>query len=95
MVNSKSERLARRREQLVALADRQRAELTSYSQGVKGPLRVAEIVVGLANSLRRSPWLVAGLAFLLVRTPWRKLARYPKWAWRGWRILRLVRRWAG
>jgi hypothetical protein len=33
------------------------------------------------------------MAALLAKTPWRKLAAFPKWAWRGWRVLRFFRGW--
>jgi hypothetical protein len=93
-VSSKGEELARRREQLLARADAQRAELSAYHRQFEGPVRATETVLGFANRLRRSPLLITGLAAVLIRTPWRKLARVPRWVWRGWKTLQFVRSWA-
>ena len=93
-MNSRLEELARRRADLVARSDSQRAQLTYYYQQLEGPLKVTEATLGLANALRRAPLFVTGLAAVLLRTPWRRLARIPKLAWRGWKILRFVRSWA-
>jgi len=84
-----------RRERLVAQAQEQRRELSLYHQQFEAPVRAAEAVFGLFHSLRHSPLFVTGLAIALVRTPWRKLARIPKWAWRGWRVFQFMRNWAG
>jgi len=88
---SELERIAQRRAELLARADAQRAALGYYYQQFERPVRQAETAVGLANSLRRSPLFLTGLAAVLLRTPWRKLARVPKFAWRGWRVLQFVR----
>jgi hypothetical protein len=85
--------LAQRREQLVAQADAQRIELSRFYERFAGPAQAAQTVLGFVGSLRRSPWFIIGLTALLIRTPWRKLARFPKWAWRGWKMLRFAQSW--
>jgi hypothetical protein len=92
-VKANQEALARRREELVARSDAQRAELSVRARRLEGPVYAVGSALGLLNSLRRSPLLVTGLAAVLIRTPWRKLARWPKWVWRGWRFAQLVRGW--
>ncbi len=92
-MNARCEELARRRAELIAQADAQRAQLALYAQQFEGPVRAVGTVFGLVNSLRRSPLAVTALAAVLMRTPWRKLARVPKLAWRSWRIWSFVRSW--
>jgi hypothetical protein len=94
-VSSEIQTLARRREYLIARAAAQRAALHQYHRVFEGPVRAAELMLGFGNTLRRSPLFVTALAAVLVRTPWRRLARLPKWVWRGWRALQFVRSWAG
>jgi len=91
---SKLDALSQRRAELVARSAAQRVELTMAAQRLQGPVYLLGSVLGLLNSLRRSPLAVTGLAAVLLRTPWRKLARWPKWLWRGWRFAQLARGWA-
>jgi hypothetical protein len=93
-VSSKLSELGERRARLVARAEAQRFELACHYARFEGPVRLTGAVFGLMNSLRRSPFAVTGLAAVLVKTPWRKLARIPKLAWRGWRVLQFVRGWS-
>lgn len=92
-MKSRWDELARRRAALIARAEAQRAELAFYARELEGPARIAESLGGFLNSVRRSPLLITGLAAVLIRTPWRKLARWPKWIWRGWRAAQFVRGW--
>jgi hypothetical protein len=85
--------LAQHRAELVARANAQRLQLAEYVRQFEGPVHLAEGMVGLANSVRRSPLLLTGLALVLLRTPWRKFARIPKLAWGAWRIWQFVRQW--
>ena len=85
--------LAERRARLVAKSDLQRMELAYHYARFEGPVQLTGAFLGLLNSLRRSPLAITGLATLLVKTPWRRLARIPKLAWRGWRVLQFVRGW--
>jgi hypothetical protein len=91
MARSRIAELAQRRELLVARAQSQREELAYYVRQFHGPVRVVGAVYGLGQTLGRSPLLITGLAALLMKTPWRRLARVPRWAWRGWKILQLFR----
>jgi hypothetical protein len=93
-VNARLQALAQERARLVGLAEVQRVRLAEYSAQFEGPARLTGSILGCFASLRRSPLLVTALAALLAKTPWRKLARLPKWAWRGWRILQFFRGWA-
>jgi hypothetical protein len=87
--------LAQRREALVARAELQRARLAREYQRFDGPVRIAGAAFTFASALGRSPLALTATAALLAKTPWRKLARLPKLAWRGWKIIRLVRRLKG
>jgi hypothetical protein len=93
-MRSKLAELAEKRARLVALADTQRVELSEHYRRLERPVAVAEGVIGLARKVSKSPLFITALAAGLVRTPWRRLARVPKLAWRGWKILQFVRRWA-
>jgi hypothetical protein len=92
-VNSRLEALAQERARLVQKCDSQRVQLAGYAARCEGPLAVTGSVLGFLNSLRRSPLAIMAMAALLAKTPWRKLAAFPKWAWRGWRVLRFFRGW--
>jgi hypothetical protein len=87
----KPQELARRREALIVRAQAQRDEFARYNAQFEAPVRAAETVLGFLNILRRSPLAITGLTALLVRTPWRRLSRIPKWAWRGWKVVKFVR----
>lgn len=91
-MRQRAEQLARKREQLVARADGQRAQLSEYWRRLEPPAQLAAGVFGLVNSVRRSPLLITGLGLLLLKTPWRRLARAPLLIWRGWSVLNFVRR---
>jgi hypothetical protein len=90
-VSLKREELARRRDRLVAQAQAQRGELAYYHQRFEGPVHATEVALGFANNLRQSPLFITALAAVLIRTPWRRVARVPKWVWRGWRVAQFVR----
>lgn len=80
--------------QLQARAELQRARLASYHAQIERPIEFMEMTWSCVSSLRRSPLVLTGMAALLMKTPWRRVARFPKLAWRGWRIYRFVRNWA-
>jgi hypothetical protein len=93
IVTSRLEQLEQRRAQLVARSDLCRAELGEYCRRLTGPIQVTTSTFGLLNTLRRSPLFVTAAVAVLMRTPWRRLARVPKLAWHGWRILQFFRGW--
>ena len=85
--------LEERRARLIAQCEGQRLQLAFQYARFEGPVQWTGAVLSLLNGLRRSPWAIASLAAVLVKTPWRRLARVPKLAWRGWRVLQFVRGW--
>jgi hypothetical protein len=90
-VSSTFEAIAARRAQLIARSEQQRRQLAAYHRQVVAPVQVTTSVFGLMNSLRRSPLFITAVAAILLRTRWGKLALVPKFAWRGWKVLRFVR----
>jgi len=85
--------LEQRRAELVARSDMHRLELTQFYRRFAGPVHVGTSAIGLLDSLRRSPLFVTAAVAILLKTPWRRLARLPKLAWRGWRVLQFLRGW--
>jgi len=92
-VPSKLAELTEKRARLVAQCATQRAALGAQYQQFQRPARLAQSTLGLWNTIRRSPLFLTAAAALLVRTPWRKMARFPKLAWRGWKIFQFARSW--
>lgn len=90
---SKLTELAERRAQLQARSEAQRVLLAKYHARIGKPLELVEMALGAVTLLRRSPLMVTGVAALLTKTPWRKLAHFPKLAWRGWKIIQFVKNW--
>jgi len=87
--------LSQRRSQLIAQAEAQRVRLSEYCAQFEGPIHLTESVAGLMGTLARSPLAITGLAAVLLKTPWRRLARFPKLAWRGWKVFQFLRGWMG
>lgn len=85
--------LAERRAQLIARSEEQRRMLSFYCRQFEGPVRLGESAFGFAKTLGRSPLFITALAAGLMKTPWRRLARWPKLAWKAWKIFRFVRGW--
>jgi hypothetical protein len=93
-VNSKQAALAAHRSFLLARSDEQRAQLSFYFHQFDRPVLAAQSGIALARSVWRSPLLITGLTLALTKTPWRRLARIPRWVWRGWKTYQFVRGWA-
>jgi hypothetical protein len=91
-VGSQLQKLVDRRAQLVSHSELQRAKLSLHYSRLQGPIEATGMVFGVLNTLRHSPPLmITGTAIVLLKTPWRRLARIPKLAWRGWKMLQFVR----
>ena len=93
-MSSSLAQICRRRAELVARAEEQRAQLSYYYGQFNGPVILIERATRFVSSLSRSPLAVTGLTVALLKTPWRRLSRWPKLIWRGWSLYRFIRGWA-
>ena len=44
------------------------------------------------TSFLKNPLVLAGIGLLLLRMPWRRTYKFGGWAWKGWRLVRTIRR---
>ncbi|HZP94191.1 MAG TPA: YqjK family protein [Burkholderiales bacterium] len=65
-MSSRSDTLARKRQALIARAERERVQLAQAAQGVKAATRIADRVITIARYLRAHPLLVGIAAAALV-----------------------------
>ena len=87
-MKAKTEKLARRREVLIARAAGEREQLAQAYQQLQKPIRLAKMVVGTIQTLKAHPAFVMGLAALLVGTRKGKWQRLLGQAWLSWEALR-------
>ena len=87
-MKAKTERLARRREVLIARSAGQREQLAESYQQLQKPIRLARMVAGAIQTLKAHPAFVMGLAALLVGTRKGKWQRLLGRAWLSWEALR-------
>ncbi|MEW6156957.1 MAG: hypothetical protein AB1813_05955 [Verrucomicrobiota bacterium] len=85
--------LAEKRTLLVARAELERQTVAFQCAQWARPVRWAEQALGAARTLREAPWIFSLISAFLVASSWRKLARFPRWLWIGWKLLRIWRSW--
>ncbi len=84
------EELAQRKQALVARSDASRLEMARvYYQ-----YQARTVLARKMTSFFRNPLVLAGLGLLALKMPWRRTYRLGGWAWRAWRLLRSIRRFA-
>lgn len=82
------EQIGERKRALIASSDAQRNDLTRIYYGWQARTQVARQVTGIL----RNPFVLAGLGLVLLKLPWRRCYKMGGLAWRGWRLLMLLRR---
>lgn len=82
------DQLAARKRQLRARSDAQRMNIALVYYQWQARSNVARRTFGIF----RHPLVLAGLGLFALKMPWRKAFRMSGWAFKGWRLLRLVQR---
>lgn len=85
-MNSTLNRLAERREHLVAQAAAQRTALAQCVAPWRAPLALADRGLEGLRTLRRHPALVLGAAVVFAALRPRRAGKWPRLLWAGWRI---------
>jgi hypothetical protein len=84
------EEITARKEQLLAASDAERNEIIRVFYRYQARTFFATKV----TSFFKNPLVLAALGFFAWKLPWRRAYRLGGWAWRGWRLLRTIRRFA-
>ncbi|MBI3432926.1 MAG: YqjK-like family protein [Hydrogenophilales bacterium] len=85
-MNRTLNRLAARRESLVAQAAAQRNALAQNVAPWRAPLALADRSVEAIRALRRHPALLLGTALVFVAWRPQRVGKWPRMLWAGWRI---------
>lgn len=87
---SRLEEIVERKQQLVAESDAARNNVARvYYQ-----YQARTIVARKVTSFLKNPIVLAGLGLFALKMPWRRAYKLGGWAWRIWRLLQTVRRFA-
>lgn len=87
MMNSLEE-IAARKQQLLERSNEQRNEIARTYYQWQARTHVARQVTGFF----KNPLVLAGLGLLALKMPWRRAYKMGGVAWKGWKFLRMVRR---
>jgi hypothetical protein len=82
------EEIAARKQQLLQQSQSERSEISRIYYQWQARTLVARQVTGIL----KNPFVLAGIGTLLLKMPWRRAFRLGGWAWKGWKLLRIVRR---
>jgi hypothetical protein len=85
---SSLEEIAARKDRLIADSDAARFEIARTYYRYHARTQVVRQVTGFF----RNPVVLAGLGLVALKLPWRRAYRLGGWAWRGWAILRTIRK---
>ncbi|HTG43355.1 MAG TPA: hypothetical protein VK633_02365 [Verrucomicrobiae bacterium] len=77
-----------RKQQLLAESDAGRNEMAR----VYYLYQARTLMARQAASFFKNPLVLAGLGIFALKMPWRRAYKLGGWAWRGWRLLRTIRR---
>lgn len=86
-MNAKLNKLARRREQLIAQSAGQREELGQACRRLVESFGWINLAVGAIGAIKAHPAAITGVTALLVGTGWTRFQRLGKWLWLGWTVL--------
>jgi hypothetical protein len=79
-----------RKQRLIAASDAGRNDMARrYYQYQARTLMARQVTNFLKN-----PLVLAGLGLFALKMPWRRAYKLGGWAWRAWRLLRTIRRFA-
>ena len=84
------EEISARKQLLIARSDGARSEIARLYYQAQARTFFARKV----GSFFKNPLVLAGLGLFALKMPWRRAYRVGGWAWRIWRLLRTVRRFA-
>lgn len=82
------EEIATKKQELLNRSDTERNRIARVYYQWQARTTVARQVTGVF----RNPLVLAGIGLLLLKLPWRKTYRLSGWAWKGWRLIRTIRR---
>jgi hypothetical protein len=82
------EELAERKSGLLRRSDAERTNIARVYYQWQARSQVARRTLGIF----RHPLVLAGLGLFALKMPWRRAYRMSGWAFKGWRIVRLVQR---
>ena len=82
------EEIAARKQALLDQSDAERHRISRVYYQWQARTNVARQVTGVL----RNPLVLAGIGLVLLKMPWRRTYRFGGWAWKGWRLIRTIRR---
>lgn len=85
---SSIEAIAERKRALVERSAGHRNEMTRVYYEWQARTRVARQVTGVL----KHPLVLTSIGLLLLKMPWRRAYKMSGWAWKGWRVLMLLRK---
>lgn len=85
---SSLEEIAARKQELLSKSDAERNQIARVYYQWQARTTVAKQVTGIL----KNPLVLAGIGLLLLKMPWRRTYRFGGWAWKGWRLIRTIRR---
>lgn len=86
-MNSREE-VAARKQELLSKSDAERNRIARVYYQWQARTTVARQVTGIL----KNPLVLAGIGLLLLKMPWRRTYRLGGWAFKGWRLIRVIRR---
>jgi len=84
------EEILARKQRLIAASDAGRYEMARRYYEYQARTLMARKV----SNFFKNPLVLAGLGLLALKMPWRRTYKLGGWAWRAWRLLRTIRRFA-
>jgi hypothetical protein len=82
------EEITARKTALLSQSDSERLEIARVYYQWQARSNVARQTLGIF----RNPLVLAGIGIFLLKMPWRRAYRFGGWAFKTWRLLRLVQR---
>lgn len=89
-MSNSSNRLAERREELVAQAAVQRQALAQTVVPWRAPLALADRGLEALRTVRRHPLLLLGTALVFARLRPGRAGKWPRYLWVGWQVGRRI-----
>ena len=84
------EEIVARKQRLIAESDAARNDVARRYYEYQARTLLARKV----TNFFKNPLVLAGLGLLALKMPWRRAYKMGGWAWRAWRLLRMIRRFA-
>jgi len=84
------DQIVARKQALIAKSDDKRNDIAR----IYYEYQARTVLTRQITKLLRNPLVLAGIGLVALKMPWSRVYRLGGWAWRGWRLLRFVRRFA-